>query len=96
MDNQTGHLFEKHSTYNIMDYTERVSNKRLPADYGITGFQAENLPILPATFKLIPRQNKDGKEYKPDPGVLKRLKIIRELFDKCEQYRGSDRCRPGR
>ena len=57
----------------------------MPADYGITGFQAENLPILPATFKLIPRQSKDGKEYKPDPGVLKQLKIIRELFDKCER-----------
>lgn len=57
----------------------------MPADYGITGFQAENLPILPATFKLIPRQIKDGKEYKPDPGVLKQLKIIRELFDKCER-----------
>lgn len=57
----------------------------MPADYGITGFQAEKLPILPATFKLIPRQIKDGKEYKPDPGVLKQLKIIRELFDKCER-----------
>ena len=57
----------------------------MPADYGITGFQAENLPILPATFKLIPRQSKDGKDYKPDPGVLKQLKIIRELFDKCER-----------
>lgn len=57
----------------------------MPADYGITGFQAENLPILPATFKLIPRQIKDGKDYKPDPGVLKQLKIIRELFDKCER-----------
>lgn len=57
----------------------------MPADYGITGFQAEKLPILPATFKLIPRQIKEGKEYKPDPGVLKQLKIIRELFDKCER-----------
>ena len=57
----------------------------MPADYGITGFQAENLPILPAVFKLIPRQIKDGKEYKPDPGVLKQLKAIQELFDKCER-----------
>lgn len=57
----------------------------MPADYGITGFQAEKLPILPATFKLIPRQIKEGKEYKPDPGVLKQLKIIGELFDKCER-----------
>lgn len=57
----------------------------MPADYGITGFQAENLPIHPVAFKLIPRQIKDGKEYKPDPGVLKQLKIIRELFNKCER-----------
>lgn len=57
----------------------------MPADYGITGFQAEKLPILPAAFKLIPRQIKEGKEYKPDPGVLKQLKIIGELFDKCER-----------
>lgn len=57
----------------------------MPADYGITGFQAEKLPILPATFKLIPRQIKEGKEYKPDPGVLKQLKIIGELFHKCER-----------
>ncbi|WCF98139.1 type IA DNA topoisomerase [Porphyromonas gingivalis] len=57
----------------------------MPADYGITGFQAENLPILPATFKLIPRQIKDGKEYKPDPGVLKQLKIIGKLFENCER-----------
>lgn len=57
----------------------------MPEHYGIEGFKCENLPILPATFKLIPRQIKDGKEYKPDPGVLKQLKIIRELFENCER-----------
>lgn len=56
----------------------------MPQDYGITGFQAENLPILPAEFKLIPRQIKDGKGYKNDPGVMKQLKVIKELFNKCE------------
>ncbi|MDH6310060.1 DNA topoisomerase-3 [Dysgonomonas sp. PFB1-18] len=56
----------------------------MPQDYGITGFQAENLPILPSEFKLLPRQVKDGKEYKPDPGVMKQLKVIRELFNKCD------------
>ncbi|MDL2222818.1 DNA topoisomerase 3 [Bacteroidales bacterium OttesenSCG-928-M11] len=57
----------------------------MPQDYGITGFQAENLPILPAEFKLLPRQIKDGKEYKPDPGTMKQLKVIKELFNKCER-----------
>ena len=56
----------------------------MPQDYGITGFQAENLPILPAEFKLLPRQVKDGKEYKPDAGALKQLKVIRELFNKSD------------
>lgn len=32
----------------------------------------------------MPRQIKDGKEYKPDPGALKQLKVIKELFGKCE------------
>lgn len=57
----------------------------MPEQYGITGFQRENLPILPAEFKLIPRQVKDGKEYKNDPGVMKQLKVIKELFGKCER-----------
>ena len=57
----------------------------MPDQYGITGFQRENLPILPEQFKLIPRQVKDGKEYKPDPGTMKQLKVIKELFYKCER-----------
>ncbi len=52
----------------------------MPEHYGITGFQRENLPILPADFKLLPRQVKEGKEYKNDPGVMKQLNVIRELF----------------
>lgn len=57
----------------------------MPEQYGITGFQRENLPILPSVFKLIPRQVKDGKEYKNDPGVMKQLKVIKELFGKCDR-----------
>ena len=57
----------------------------MPEQYGITGFQRENLPILPEEFILIPRQIKDGKEYKNDPGVMKQLKVIKELFDKCDR-----------
>lgn len=57
----------------------------MPEEYGIKGIQKENLPILPNDFKLIPRHIKEGKEYKPDPGAMKQLKVIRELFDKCER-----------
>ena len=56
----------------------------MPEHYGITGFQKENLPILPIEFKLLPRQIKEGKEYKNDPGVMKQLKVIRELFHRGE------------
>ena len=56
----------------------------MPENYGITGFQKENLPILPKEFKLLPRQVKEGKEYKNDPGVMKQLKVIKELFSRGE------------
>lgn len=52
----------------------------MPDAYGYTGFRRENLPILPQEFKFIPRQIREGKEYKSDPGVLKQLKVIKELF----------------
>ncbi|MBB4035376.1 DNA topoisomerase-3 [Dysgonomonas hofstadii] len=54
----------------------------MPEHYGIAGFRRENLPILPNEFKLLPRQVKEGKEYKNDPGVMKQLKVIRELFNR--------------
>lgn len=53
----------------------------MPQQYGIEGFRAENLPILPPKFTLLPRQIKEGKAYKSDPGVLKQLSVIKELFD---------------
>jgi DNA topoisomerase-3 len=56
----------------------------MPEQYGYTGFQRENLPILPKEFILVPRQIKEGKEYKNDPGVMKQLKIIKELFSKAD------------
>lgn len=52
----------------------------MPDAYGFTGFRRENLPILPQEFKFIPRQIREGKEYKSDPGVLKQLNVIKEVF----------------
>lgn len=57
----------------------------MPEHYGIEGFKRENLPILPAEFKLLPRQVKEGKEYKNDPGVMKQLKVIKELFSRGDE-----------
>ena len=57
----------------------------MPEAYGYTGFRRENLPILPQGFKYIPRQIREGKEYKPAPGVLKQLKVIREVFDRSDR-----------
>lgn len=56
----------------------------MPEAYGFTGFRRENLPIFPEKFLLVPRQVKDGKAYKDDPGAVKQLAVIKELFDKCE------------
>ena len=48
-------------------------------------FRRENLPILPSSFILLPRQVREGKEYKADPGVVKQLGILRELFGMAER-----------
>ncbi|GHT45047.1 DNA topoisomerase [Bacteroidia bacterium] len=57
----------------------------MPEDYGFSGFVKENLPIIPETFILKPRQVRDGKEYKPDAGALKQLKVIKHVFDSCDK-----------
>ncbi|SBV91115.1 DNA topoisomerase III [uncultured Dysgonomonas sp.] len=57
----------------------------MPEHYGIEGFKRENLPILPKEFKLLPRQVKEGKVYKNDPGVMKQLKVIKELFSRGDE-----------
>ena len=57
----------------------------MPEAYGFTGFRRENLPILPKEFTLIPRQVREGKEYKADSGALKQLKIIKGLFDRADE-----------
>lgn len=57
----------------------------MPEAYGFTGFRRENLPILPKEFTIIPRQVREGKEYKADSGALKQLKIIKGLFDRADE-----------
>ena len=57
----------------------------MPQDYGFVGFKKENLPIIPAQHKLLPKQVYNGKEYKVDTGVSKQLKVIKELFNSSQQ-----------
>lgn len=56
----------------------------MPESYGFSGFRREHLPILPQEFRLVPRQVREGKVYKDDPGVVRQLGVVRELFDRCE------------
>ncbi len=46
----------------------------MPDGYGIRGFVRDNLPVIPETFTLIPRQTKAEKGYKPDSGVVAQIK----------------------
>ena len=57
----------------------------MPEAYGVANFRRESLPIIPADFQLIPRQVKTEKGYKADPGVLKQLKVIKEVLDQCDR-----------
>ncbi len=57
----------------------------MPDGYGVRGFVRDNLPIIPDTFTLVPRQVRTEKGYKPDSGVVSQIKVIKRLFDASEQ-----------
>ena len=57
----------------------------MPETYGMKGFHAENLRVIPDPFVLVPRQVKTENGYKPDAGVLAQIKIIGKLFDSSER-----------
>lgn len=57
----------------------------MPEAYGVVNFRKESLSILLQEFRLIPRQAKAEKGYKAAPGVLKQLKVIKEVFDQCDR-----------
>ena len=57
----------------------------MPDGYGVREFVRDNLPVIPETFTLIPRQVKTEKGYKPDSGVTTQIKVITSLFNKSEQ-----------
>ena len=57
----------------------------MPDAYGMRGFHAENLPVIPRPFILVPRQVKTENGYKADAGVLAQIKTIGKLFDCSER-----------
>ena len=57
----------------------------MPDSYGIRGFVRDNLPIIPDTFTLVPRQVRTEKGYKPDSSVVAQIKVIKRLFGESEQ-----------
>lgn len=56
----------------------------MPEDYGIRGFDKASLPIFPNPFQLTPRKTKQANHYKLDPSLLKQLKVIKTLVNRCE------------
>ena len=68
----------------------------LPENYGYNSWSKGNLPMLPKEFLMIPRQKKEGKTYKNDPGVMKQLRIIKRLFEDADTIIGAtDSAREG-
>lgn len=57
----------------------------MPDDYGIKGFNKEHLPILPDPFILKIRQIKKTKGYQDDPGAIKQINIIKDIFNQSER-----------
>lgn len=57
----------------------------LPEEYGIKGFSRASLPIIPRQFKLVARQGRTDKGYKPDAGTVRQIGIIKRLFDQSER-----------
>jgi DNA topoisomerase-3 len=56
----------------------------LPEDYGLSGFQKDNLPIIPSPFTLTPRKGSGNERLLPDKRIVKQLVTIGELFRKSE------------
>lgn len=70
--------------YNVTWAFGHLVQPALPDGYGIKGFHPDNLPIIPPVFKLIPRQVKSEKGYKPDSDAEAQIKVIARLFRESE------------
>jgi DNA topoisomerase-3 len=56
-----------------------------PQEYGYYGWSVQNLPMLPAKFKLSIRKVKSKDGMIDDPSVKKQLNTIKSLFDEATE-----------
>ena len=56
----------------------------LPGTYGYTRTTAEDLPMIPEPFRLVPRQIRTDRGMVTDIAAGKQLKIIDEVSSKCD------------
>ncbi|MEO6522003.1 MAG: DNA topoisomerase III [Mucilaginibacter sp.] len=56
-----------------------------PQEYGYYGWNVQNLPMLPAKFKLSVRKIKSKSGMIEDPGTRKQLDVIQKLFDEATE-----------
>ena len=56
----------------------------MPAAYGYGRTSPEDLPMLPEPFQLVVRQIKTDRGMVTDIGAAKQLKVIDEVFSKCD------------
>ena len=62
-----------------------------PEMYGIS-----KIPIIPTHFKLVSRREKTVNGYQPDKDAMKQLKVIKSVFEKCQNIIvGTDSGREG-
>lgn len=56
----------------------------MPGTYGYTRTPEEKLPMIPDPFQLVIRQYKSDKGMATDPVATKQLRVIDEVFSKCD------------
>ena len=56
----------------------------MPQAYGYGKASSEDLPMLPEPFQLVVRQIKTDRGMVTDIGAAKQLKVIDEVFSKCD------------
>ena len=62
--------------YNVTWAFGHLVQPAMPEEYNLHGFVRSNLPIIPETFTLVPRQVRTEKGYKADSSVVAQIKII--------------------
>lgn len=62
--------------YNVTWAFGHLVQPAMPEEYNLHGFVRSNLPIIPETFTLVPRQVRTEKGYKADSSVVAQIKSL--------------------